>query len=81
MLELPTVTAFFGWCLVFNTAFLVFSSLFLYWFRDWAIEIHSKLCGVEKDQLNVLYFNYLGHFKIVTITLSLVPYLALKMIA
>nr|WP_086938740.1 hypothetical protein [Thaumasiovibrio occultus] len=81
MMNLETFTAFFGWALTLNIGFLAFTSLMLFVFRDGIAELHSKMTGVPRTELNVLYFKYLSNYKIVTLAFFLVPYLALRIIA
>ncbi len=81
MFDIATVTEFFGWCSVLNMAFLVFSSIMLAGCRRWVLRYHQKLFGIEESKLNEMYFSYLSHYKIITVTLFLIPYIALKIMA
>ena len=77
-MEINTITTFLGWCSIINTAILIFSALIIMLVREQIITIHSKLTGVKQDALPVLYFQYLGFYKIAIIVLNIVPYIALK---
>ena len=77
-MTIETLTTFFGWCTVINFVILGISTLALVCCRSWITGIHSKLMGVEESALAPAYFQYLGQYKIVTLTLNLAPYLALK---
>ena len=57
-------TAFLGWCAVINYALLLFSTGFLIFLREWVMDIHNKMLGVDKKYLPRLYFNYLAFPKI-----------------
>jgi hypothetical protein len=79
MIELQTMTAFFGWCAVLNIGLLLFTAIWLIVFRDFTKSIHSAILGVDQDSLDVIYFQFMGNLKIAVIVLNVVPYLALKM--
>jgi hypothetical protein len=81
MTSLESLTEFFGWCTVINFAFLIVTSLFLMVCGTWAARIHAKMFGADEAEIRVAYFQYLSNFKVATIVLSLVPYLALVAMA
>lgn len=81
MSDMTTVTAFFGWCTVINAALLIFSVIWLATFRDFTKSLHSTLLGVDEDKLDIIYFQYLGNYKIAIIVLNLVPYIALRIMS
>ena len=81
MVDMVVLTEFWGWCLVLNLAFLMFTTAMLFLCKSRVADIHSKISGVDKSELNNLYFSCLSNFKIITITFFLVPYLALKIMA
>jgi hypothetical protein len=70
---------FLGWCSVINIGVLVFSAVFLFIFKDFAINIHSKITGVSSSKLPTLYFSYMANYKIGILIFNLVPYIALKL--
>ena len=80
-MSLETVTTFFGWCTVINAGILLLSTVVLTAGRNWCSQIHANLFGVEASAVRIAYFQYLAQYKIAAITLSLTPYLALKLIA
>jgi hypothetical protein len=79
MIELQTVTAFFGWCAVLNIGLLLFTAIWLIVFRDFTKSIHSAILSVDQDSMDVIYFQFMGNLKIAVIVFNVVPYLALKM--
>lgn len=77
---LDQITAIFGWMTVINIAFMSIAALFVALKRDWLIDIHGKMLGVEREALPRLYFTYLGNYKLLLIHLSLVPWIALQIV-
>ena len=80
MENVATITTFLGWLTVINIGIYAITAISVILFRAKIKDIHSKLMGVPTENLNELYFNYLGNFKLAIILLSLSPYLALKVI-
>ena len=78
-MELEFLIHFLGWMTLVNGVILIFSTLFLWLARDWAMNLHAAMTGVDRIDLPVLYFSYLGNFKIAVIVLNLVPYLVLRL--
>jgi len=81
MFTIDSVTAFLGWCTVINIAALTFSSLLIMLLKVPVSKIHSKLFGLNIEDLPLTYFQYLGNFKIAIIVFNLVPYVALKVMS
>ena len=81
MADIQTMTTFLGWCAVINIGLLVFYTFWLMAFRDASKSIHSAMLGVDPDKLDVIYFQYLANYKIAVIIFSIVPYVALKIMA
>ncbi len=81
MFTIDSVTTFLGWCTVINIAVLTFSSLLIITFKNPVSKIHSKLFGLNEESLPLIYFQYMGNFKIAIIVFNLVPYIALKVMS
>ncbi|CAM2894659.1 DUF6868 family protein [Vibrio rarus] len=79
MVDIHQITTFLGWCSIINIGLLVLATLFLYRFKEFAVQFHSKLTAVSPAQLPSLYFSYLAHYKIAILLFNLTPYMALKL--
>lgn len=80
MTSIDTLTAFFGWCTVLNIGMLSFTVFLVIVMKEQLIKIHTKLFGLDRENLQLVYFQYLGHVKIAIFMLNLMPYIALKII-
>ena len=78
MMTIESLTTFLGWCSIINIGLLLFSTLMMIVVRDFAIKLHSSLFGVNPEELPIIYFQYLGNYKVAIIILNIVPYIALK---
>ncbi|NND82235.1 MAG: hypothetical protein HKN50_07395, partial [Gammaproteobacteria bacterium] len=76
MIDLSTLTTFFGWCTVINIAFYSFTALMLLVIRGPVIKLHSSLSGVAEERLPEMYFSFLANYKLAFIMFNLIPYLA-----
>lgn len=70
---------FLGWMALVNGVILIVGTIVLAGAREWIMGIHCAMIGVDRVDLPVLYFSYLGNFKIAWIMLNLVPYLVLRL--
>lgn len=77
-MNLETLTEFLGWVTLINIGMLTFATLFVVAFRDFTINMHSRMFHLDQQALSRAYFSYLGNYKIIIITFNLVPWLALK---
>jgi hypothetical protein len=78
MISLIELTEFLGWAAVLNIALLSISSIMLMLMKNWITSIHSKMFNIPESELPVIYFKYLGDYKLLIWVFSLIPYLALK---
>ncbi len=78
MMTIETLTEFFGWVSVINIAVLLISGIMVIAMRSFITKIHSKVFGLNQEDLGRAYFQYLAQYKIAMIVLSIAPYIALK---
>ncbi len=74
------LTSFFGWMALLNIAFLTLGTVMLLAFRDRAAGIHARLFGIGKDVVLRTMYSWLAAYKVATFALSIIPYLALRII-
>ncbi len=77
-MSIETLTTLFGWCSVINITILLLTTFLLIGFKDLVSKVHGKMFGISQQSTSLIYFNYLGNYKIAIFIFSLVPYLALK---
>lgn len=80
MISIDTLTAFFGWCALLNIGMLLFTTFLVTTMKETLIKAHTRLFGVNRENLQLTYFRYLGHIKISIFMLNLMPYIALKIV-
>lgn len=78
MANISTITTFLGWCTVLNFGLYIFSALIIAVFNAPIKKLHAKITNIPAKKLDVLYFNFLSHYKLAIFITNLVPYIALK---
>ena len=78
---MEALRSFFAWCTVINIGFLILSSILMLLFRGMASRIHARLFNLEESDISRAYFQFLAQYKISILVFSLVPYLALRILA
>ncbi|MDF3129046.1 hypothetical protein P0Y35_07555 [Kiritimatiellaeota bacterium B1221] len=76
-----TLTTFFAWSTTFHIVFLLLCSVVIMGFRKPIAQIHAKITGLSEAELYSLYFRFLANYKLGLLLFSLVPYLALRLMA
>ena len=80
-MPIETLTTFFMWCTIINAAILIYSSLLLWLAPDFIYRVQSKWFCISRETFNIVVYSYLGLFKLLFFVFSLVPYLALLILA
>ena len=80
-MTIETMREFFGWCTLINVGILILSCILTWLLRNPMIKMHGRLFGVKERFIRRSIYTYLGNMKIAIIVLSLVPYLALSIMA
>lgn len=75
-----TVTAFFGWCAVINSAALTLMTLAMYLGKRWIPGIHAKLFTLPEVSVKAEHFAFLANYKLLILAFNIVPYIALKLL-
>lgn len=79
-MDLTLITAFIGWCLVINTALLLFSTVAITVMQNAICRVHGKMFSIDVKELPKYYFTYLANFKLLVLIFNLTPYIALKLL-
>jgi hypothetical protein len=80
-MNLETLRAFFGWCTILNGGLLAFSSLLLMFGGNWVYGLHGRWFPMPREAFSQAIYSFIGTWKIIVISLNLVPWLALVLIS
>ncbi len=79
-MNIQKLKAFFMWCTIINGGLLVLAFIVGIVGLDLVYSVHCKLFQIPRESLNVVYYSFLGLYKIVWLVFNAVPYVALLII-
>ncbi len=77
-MNLEMLTEFFGWCVVISFGIHFLGLISVLPVRKKWVGLHARIFGLEESRVNEALLSYFARYKIAAILLTLVPYLALK---
>jgi hypothetical protein len=80
VMDIPTLTSFFMWCSIINGGILAVWTLSAITVPDLVYRTQQAF-PIPRETFNVVFYSFIGLFKIVFLVFNLVPYLALLIIA
>lgn len=78
MITVSQLTELLGWASVINIGYLFVATLVVIFMKGTVTSIHSKMFDINEDELGSKYFDFLSHYKIMTLVFMVAPYIALK---
>ena len=78
-MELKQYQQFFMLGTFINIGFLLFTTVMVILLKKLVYKIHGKLFNLSEESINKAIYNYLAVYKIITITLFLVPWIAISL--
>lgn len=81
MFTIEQLTEFLGWASILNMGFLLLATLLLMLFKQPAMAIHKKFFSLDNATMELKYFEFLSNYKVATFVFTVIPYLALKVMA
>ena len=79
-MDIQTLTSFFMWCTIINGGLLLLWSLAHVIAPDLVYNTQKKFFHLPKETFTVVFYSFIGLFKIIFLVFNLVPYLALLII-
>ena len=80
-MDIQTLTRFFMWCTILNGALLLFWSGIYLTAPELVYRTQSKWFPIPKDSFHIIFYAFIGLFKIFFLVFNVVPYLALLIAA
>ena len=79
-MDIQTLTAFFMWCTIMDGALLVLWTTIYLLAPDLVYRTQTRWFPVPRETFNVVFYSFLGLFKIVILVFNIVPYVALLIV-
>ena len=80
-MDVQTLTTFFMWCTIINGALLSLWIIIFMVAPDLVYRTQSKFFPIPQDTFNVVFYAFLGLFKIIFLVFNVVPYVALLILS
>ena len=80
-MDLISASKFFMWCTIINGSVLGLWSLSWLLIPDVVYKLQSRLFSVSREHFELIFYCFIGAFKIFFIMLNLVPYIAFLIIS
>lgn len=77
---IQTLIAFFMWCTIINGTLLLFWIIIYLAAPDLVYRTQSKWFPIPRETFDVVFYSFLGLFKIVFLFFNVVPYVALLIV-
>ncbi len=74
------LTRFFMWCTILNAVLLVFSFVMYIAMGDFIYKIHGKFFPMERKAFDLVFYSFIGLYKILVFVFCLIPWLALMIV-
>jgi hypothetical protein len=79
-MDTQTLTSFFMWCTIINGALFLLSITIFLFAPDVVYRMQIKWFPIPRETFNVVFYSFLGLFKIIFLVFNVVPYVALLII-
>jgi len=68
------------WCTIINTGFLIFLALIYLLVPDLAYRLQSRFIPISRETFDIVFYSFIGFFKVVVLVFFVVPWIALLII-
>ena len=79
-MDIQTLTIFFMWCTIINGALLVLWITMYSLAPDLVYRTQNKWFPIPRETFNVVFYSFLGLYKIIFLVFNVVPYVALLIV-
>ena len=79
-MDIQTLTSFFMWCTIINFGFLLFLALVFMLAPNLTYKIQSRFIPISRESFDLVFYSFIGLFKIVVLVFNVVPWIALLII-
>ena len=79
-MDIQMLTRFFMWCTLMNMVLLVVTFSMVAFAGDFIYKVHSTWFPMPRETFHVVFYAYVGLYKIVVLVFNIVPWAALAII-
>ena len=81
MMDIQTLTVFFMWCSIINFGLLLFLGLAFLLAPNLIYKLQSMFIPISREMFNVIFYSFIGFFKVIVLVFNVVPWIVLEIIA
>ena len=79
-MDIQTLTSFFMWCSIINIGMLFFLAFIYMLAPNLTYRLQSKFIPISRETFDIVFYSFLGFFKVVVLVFNVVPWIALLII-
>ena len=68
------------WCSIINIGFLIFLALVYMLVPNLVYQLQSKFIPISRETFDIVFYSFIGFFKVVVLVFNVVPWIALIII-
>jgi len=80
MMDIQTLTSFFMWCTIINIGFLIFLALIYLLVPNVTYRLQSRFIPISRETFDMVFYSFIGAFKLLVLVFFAVPWIALLII-
>lgn len=80
-MDIQVLTDFFMWMTIIGFILLLISTLVVWKLSDFLYGLHGNWFNISREDFNRIAYAYLGMFKVAFLFLTLIPFVALLIVA
>ena len=79
-MDIQILTSFFMWCTIINIGFLIFLALVYLLIPNVTYRLQSKFIPISRETFDIVFYSFIGIFKVLVLVFFVVPWIALLII-
>lgn len=79
-MDIQTLTSFFMWCTIINIGFLIFLALIYLLVPNVTYRLQSRFIPISRETFDMVFYSFIGAFKLLVLVFFAVPWIALLII-
>ena len=79
-MDIQTLTSFFMWCSIINIGILFFLALIYMLAPNLTYRLQSQFISISRETFDIVFYSFIGFFKVVVLVFNVVPWIVLLII-
>lgn len=79
-MDIQALTSFFMWCSIINIGMLFFLAFIYMLAPNLVYRLQSRFIPISRETFDVVFYSFIGFFKVVVLVFNVVPWIVLLII-